>query len=296
MLGGREFQITLTRRLNEVEPGHLKMRFSPPLTFRNPRQMRVKLQNATFPNTVYNITEAKGNNLMCLDVLLPDMDEWTRLECKLKDGLYSMEQLMWVFFEMQKEANLVDFVEDPLTHVQSVYVFPVHWIVDESNTQSTFILRKTTKIEKVRLQMNTWGNLATQLGFSDKSDNSVARVVDTAGDFFNLSISSITPNRLFDDVARFSILCPFVTSSYGTDTSSIVLYSDILTGATNTLTSYPTNGVLTPSLPLETDSIGDLDLYIVHDLTGAYINFHEEEYYITLVFIKEEGMSFSSFI
>ena len=30
--------------------------------------------------------------------------------------------------------------------------------------------------------------------------------------------------------------------------------------------------------------------------TGAYINFHEEEYYITLVFIKEEGMSFSSFI
>lgn len=293
---GTEYQVTLTRKENEIAPGHLRMRFSPPLTFKNPRKMCLKLQSAAFPNTFYNITAVKKNNLFGFDVIFPEDTEWTRIQCILPDGYYSMDQLMWLFFQMQKEAKIVDCVEDEITGERTKFIFPVHWLLNETNTRSTFVIRKNTKISKVRFQLDWWQGLEKMIGFTNESENQVSLIVDTAGDSFAQAISSISPNRLFDDVGKFSILCPFTSSAYGSTRSSVVLYSDIFTGAANTLQIYPTNGITTPLLPLEADSINDLDLRIVNELDSNPIDFHEENYYVSLVFVQIDEIVHRSFV
>lgn len=293
---GTEYQVTVTRKENEVSPGHLKMKFSPPLTFKNPRKMCLKLQSAAFPNTFYNITAEKKNNLFGIDVIFNGDSEWTRIQSILPDGYYSMDQLMWLFFQLQKEAKIVDCVQDELTGENTKYIFPVHWLLNEANTHSTFVIRKTTKILKVKFQIGWWGGLEKQIGFTNEEANNVSLIVDSDGDSFAQSVSSVSPNRLFDDVGKFSILCPFTSSSYGSSRSSNVLYSDIFSGAANTLQIYPSNGMTTPLLPLEVDAINDLDFFIVNELSGSPIDFHDENYYITVVFVQIDEIVHRSFV
>lgn len=295
MKPGAEFLVTLTKKENEVVPGKLKMNFSPPLTFKSPSKMGMRLLTAGFPNTYYNITSAKKNNLFGFDIVYNGDSDWTRLQCYLPDGYYSIDQLIWLFFKMQLEAKIVDCLVDPLTEEKSNFVFPVHWHLNEANTFSTFVIRRTTKVQRVKFQMNWWGGLEKILGFTNSEENEIPLIVETIGDSFFLSITSVSPNRLFDDVGRFSILCPLVSSAYGTKRTSDVIYSDIFNGTPNSLQIYPSNGIVPTLLSVDADSINSLELSIVNDIDGEPIDFHGEEYFVTLVFVETEMSKINAF-